>query len=580
MADNVDISLKLGTEADLSSAISAGARAGAAFAAAAQSAVKGISLTGGGRPSSAFSSVGGMQGVSSAELSKNFRSLGLNNALFSQIAVNAVKTSYGPAPINSISGISDLVKNKQAADAREWDDFVKEFKEAKKSLVHLDSYFTKPTPHATPIDLGFVGNNSWGSAWGLIKNTSMKGIAYAKLAEHFLAPFVEEALAVKSAEYAAHTARSAQGFRQEELNRQLAYLQRKHDVARMTQILAFGAAGASAGAAIGGTTLGTIGLILGSVGGPAGSVAVGAAGAKFGTIAGGTVGGIIGGGIGAVSSLWAHYKYKNEQNKLKAEYEQQGKSLDEALKRSQAQYLYGPGYNMSYQEAIGNMGIGISEEDIQTMSSNALTFRGRQAFGQVGIHEYTMLAQVPNYFAALEAGITNPETLHKLLAQDLANIGDPSYASYIASQLGGIGLGTYSALQNPAYAYATNSLNSRVLRGENARANRFIGGYVWKNAENAVVSTAASSAQNVMDAAAASESFYNEAAVTKPTATEVREAEHSFEDTREAVLKNNTVYAGNTYVIEVNVDGNNVETAKLTERDFVMGGMSYAVGGN
>ena len=44
MADNVDISLKLGTEADISSAINAGARAGAAFAAAAQSAVSGIQL--------------------------------------------------------------------------------------------------------------------------------------------------------------------------------------------------------------------------------------------------------------------------------------------------------------------------------------------------------------------------------------------------------------------------------------------------------------------------------------------------------------------------------------------------------
>ena len=46
MADNVDVSIKLGTEADIGSAINAGARAGAAFAAAAQSAVSGLQIGG------------------------------------------------------------------------------------------------------------------------------------------------------------------------------------------------------------------------------------------------------------------------------------------------------------------------------------------------------------------------------------------------------------------------------------------------------------------------------------------------------------------------------------------------------
>ena len=582
MADNVDISLKLGTEADLSSAINAGARAGAAFAAAAQSAVKGISLAT-AATSHAFSAVNGTRIGGNTDFSKEIRSLGITQGLISHLAVNAVKSSYANAnsvaTLNRVS-IESALKAQYASQTKDWDEFVKEVKESKKAIVHLDKLYTK-TNHGgktSPFDLGYTGGGSW---YGIAKYSSglaARGMAAAKMLEHFLMPYVDEAIAVKTAEYRSHTARSAAGFRQQELEERLAWLQRKHDVAMASQIILSGAAGAAAGAALGGEYGGAAGLIIGgALGGPAGALSLGVTGAKGGAVAGGVVGGIGGSILGMINSLWAHYKYKQEQEKAKEEMKQQEKTLATALKRSQAMHLFGPDYNMSYQEAIGNMGIGITEGDISAMSSNALTFRGRQAFGQVGIHEYTMLAQVPHYFQALEAGITDPEVLHKLLAADLSNIGDPSYAAYIASQLGGVGLGTYSALNNPSYYYATDSVNSRNLKGANIEASQVVEGYTWKNAVNSVLSAAASSAQNTIDAAAASDSFYNG---PKPTKDKVKDAEQTFEDARKAVMNNDVAYTGNTYVIHVNVNGEETQTAQFKERDLIMSGQTYMVGGN
>lgn len=574
MADNVDISLKLGTEADLSSAISAGARAGAAFAAAAQSAVNSIVLTG-SVSSRAFQTQ--TTAITQATRSgiTEARHIGYANTIVSDMLQKLRPATGGgggmlpPPPRQNLLAASWPQDPNRNSNVVPTEPYYKQMlainDNTRKSAKFIEAEFRVREKASGGSGGGGGANLLYHPIGGIpdrgqiYKNMFFQGLGTAKLAEEIFRPIADYFVATNLAGYQAKTARSARGYRNESLARDLAFLDLESS---------YGGKGAMA-------LLTGAGAILGGFGGAA-----------------------IGGFVGGIADLLIKSQAEDSKNRLKETFKQQEKTLSESLKRSQNAALFGSGYNTSYQEAIGNMGIGITEESISAMSSNALTFRGRQAFGQVGIHEYTMLAQVPNYFAALEAGITDPETLHKLLAQDLANIGDPSYASYIASQLGGVGLGTYAALQNPSYYFATNSVNSRVMRGANIQANSVIAGYVHKNALNEVLNTELAAGEMVQDAygrpqelgiagkllgwkatanTRISSMFYNG---ERPTQTQYDQAVKDVEMAKQAALRNDTTYTGNTYVIEVNVDGNNVETAKLTERDFVMGGMSYAVGGN
>ena len=223
------------------------------------------------------------------------------------------------------------------------------------------------------------------------------------------------------------------------------------------------------------------------------------------------------------------------------------------------------------------MGLGGSESQVMAMASNALTFRGRQAFGQVGLHEYTMMAQVPNYFAAVNNGVTDPQVLHSLLKADLDNLGDTQMAAYIASQLPGIGLDTYASLNSRYYGDTFTYLHSKMIRGEDRGIADISAGYMQKNARNAVLNRSLEGSEMRIDAYQAPKSMY---AGYKPTQSQYEQDLRDKQMITQAVMQDNVAYTGNNYTINVIVDDEVVKTETVKDRDFIMGGMSYTAGGN
>ena len=568
MADNVDISLKLGTEADISSAISAGARAGAAFAAAAQAAVGGISLS--TSASMRAFTTSSRQVSSGADLSREIRNMGLINGLIAQMAVryaaanggNGNNGGWGSKPFAPAfpdpRGGNNLPQNQWRFTYSGWKQIQGEtpevidaewYEKTEKSITNIDKLITKAygrgggggplTPYyqTTGDQIVPKGGTSWKSVWADLR----PGMAAGKAVQTLLEPIEQFAEQYYGAEYRAATARSAQGFMRENLEKHIAFRNMQTEIGMWAGI----GAGASAGS------------LLAPITGGASVI----------------VGGIIGGIAGLVNKFFKQTANEKEKQEL----EQQIKTATEVNKREGLRSLFGGSYSPSYARAFEELGFGGSESQVQAMSENALTFRGRQAFGQVGLHEYTMMAQVPNYFAAVNNGVTDPQVLHSLLQHDLNNLGDPQLAAYIASQLPGIGLGTYATINSDYYGQTFNRLHSRILRGEDRRIAGISAGYLNKNARNVILTQAEMAAEMEMDAYTAPESMY---AGFKPTREQYEQAERDKSVIKQSVMRGDTAYGGNNYVINVVVDGEVVKTENIQERDFVMGGMSYAVGGN
>lgn len=562
MADNVDISLKLGTEADLSSAISAGARAGAAFAAAAQNAVSGIQLNAGATMRAFQTSSSKVS--SSSDVTKEIRSLGLTTGLIAQMAVQRLAGTSGGnsgngggwgnkpfAPIfpepgkGGKGGLPDNIwsgtyyQRKQTAG--ETQDYIDaEWAEVtEKSVKNIDKLLTKAYGGNGGRGGGRGGfwsqmTGGWGETWGDLK----PGFAAAKVAEALARPAAEYFKEYYSAEYKAATTRSSKGLMEEKLEKDIALRNMKAEYGMF----------ASAGA----------GAALGSVIAPG-----------IGTIIGGAIGGI----AGLINKTIKETENVRETEELK----QQFKTLGEVQKREAARSLFGGAYSVGYAKTFEEMGLGGSESQVMAMSSNALTFRGRQAFGQVGLHEYTMMAQVPNYFAAVNNGVTDPQVLHSLLKADLNNLGDPQMAAYIASQLPGIGLDTYASLNSRYYGQTFSYLHSRMIRGEDRGIADISAGYMNKNARNAVLNRALEGSEMRIDAYQAPKSMY---AGYKPTQEQYEQDLRDKRMITQAVMQDNTAYAGNNYTINVIVDDEVVKTETVKDRDFIMGGMSYTAGGN
>lgn len=569
MADNVDISLKLGTEADISSAINAGARAGAAFAAAAQAAVGGISLS--TSASMRAFTTSSRQISNSNDLSREIRNMGLTNGLIAQMAVryaaanggNGNNGGWGSKPFAPAfpepRGGNNLPQNQwrftysgwkqiqgdapEAIDA-EW------YEKTEKSITNIDKLITKaygrggggggplvPYYQTTGDQIVPRGGSSWKSVWADLR----PGMAAGKFVQTLLEPVEQYAEQYYGAEYRAATARSAQGFMRERIEKNIALRNMKTEMGMWTSIGA-------------GTALGSM---LAPITGGASTI----------------VGGIIGGIAGLVNKFVKQTANEKERQEL----EQQIKTATEVSRREGLRSLFGSSYSPSYAKAFEELGLGGSEAQVQAMSENALTFRGRQAFGQVGLHEYTMMAQVPNYFAAVNNGVTDPQVLHSLLQHDLDNLGDHQMAAYIASQLPGIGLGTYATTNSDYYGQTFNRLHSRILRGEDRRVAGISAGYLNKNARNVILSRAEEAAEMEMDAYNAPMSIF---AGFKPTREQYEQAERDKGVIKQSVMRGDTAYAGSNYVINVIVDGEVVKTENIRERDFVMGGMSYSVGGN
>lgn len=177
-----------------------------------------------------------------------------------------------------------------------------------------------------------------------------------------------------------------------------------------------------------------VGSILGmAAGGIIGAaLGLGPAGALVGSQMIGQVGGLIGGLFG-----------KYDEATIKA----YAKTVAEATERVRNQSLFGVGYSTSYARMVGQQGLA-SSADVSSMAKNSLTLRGRMMLGQVGEQEMFYYSMLPNYFAALLAGVQGPE-LTNLYAQDLNAIADPSLRATIGMAVGGGSEGMYALSQSP-----------------------------------------------------------------------------------------------------------------------------------
>lgn len=579
MADNVDISLKLGTEADISSAINAGARAGAAFAAAAQAAVSGISLS--TSASMRAFTTSSRQISNSADLSREIRTLGLTNGLITQMAVARAtggnsggnNGGWGSKPFAPL--FPDPNKGKgtgivpygmvgpygafasYGGKAYGWDPEDRIYKE-----LHTFTGMYKKAYDKTmriggggglllggPGGGGGYGDGSKpGSFWS--KGDFFKTLGYAKLVEKYLRPLGEyigeagsEFLGVTGrATYRAHTARSTQGFRQEQLEK---------DVALWNM-------------------LGTYGSKTGLLGGAAIGAGIGSFVPLVGTVAGAVIGG--------VTSVVAEQLGKSQVEKKTQELAQQYKSLQDSQQRYYYNALFGGNYNTSFIRAAADLGIGLTEESQIANSSTALTFRGDLMRGRVSAAQMQTLAFMPNTLANYINMETDPAKLQAGYAADFGGLGDESLAASVAQE--SVGLSTYAALKTPAYARFRDRFNQDTLATQNARANSVIGGYMNRHAQNVVSTQVAAAAELIDNARNAPDSFWGGQA--KPTEKEAEFQRWIFDYMRKTAMEG-VLSSATPVTVNVFIDGEATQVGRaeiVQEREsYLTNGQSFITGG-
>ena len=577
MADDVDISLKLGTEADLSSAINAGARAGAAFAAAAQAAVSGISL-------SASSTMRAFQ-TSTRQIatSADIRALATNGFAtraatggfgggnggwgskpFAPLFPDPNKgkgTGVAPYGMTGPRGAFTISNGKAYA----WDSEDKIYKE----LHSFTSMYKRAYDEARRGGGGGSGGGgdllqiegSQGGRRRRLNKAAMYGaLGWAKQIQTYLRPAAEYIGEAGTgflgdwdifgfegrAGYRAHTARSTQGFRQEKLER---------DTALWNMIGEYGSKG---------------GMLAGAgVGAAWGSIVPG-----LGTVTGAVVGGIVGG----IGGLIVEQLGKTEVEKKKQELAQQYKSLQDSQQRYYNNALFGGNYNTSFIRAAADLGIGLTEESQIANSSTALTFRGDLMRGRVSAAQMQNLAFMPNTLANYINMETDPAKLQAGYAADFGGLGDESLAASVAKEA--VGLDTYAALKTPAYARFRDRFNQDTIATQNARANSVIGGYMNRQAQNVVNTQVAAAAELIDDARTAPDSFWGGQA--KPTERETEFQRSLFNYMREAAMKGPLDNA-TPVTINVFIDGEATQVGRaeiIQEREsYLTNGQSFITGG-
>ena len=566
MADNVDISLKLGTEADISSAINAGARAGAAFAAAAQSAVNGISLS--ASTSMRAFATSTRQISSSADLTREIRTLGLTNGLIAQMAVARAtggnsggnNGGWGSKPFmpafpdpKGNNNLPQLPNNGTEVVTAEW------YNKTGRAIAHLDELATKASKGggggggSNVIDAEYTEKGR-GLPWGAIKNTFFRGMSNAALAQAVTRPYYDYTVEMAEAEYKAETARSTRGFRQEQLDKLLAANKAKATYSRMA-----------------GRVAGGIGALLGTV--------IGVAAAPF-------TGGLsliaAPAALAAAGGLAGNYRareFEKESKKAEQDLLQQYKSLDESQKRYYANTLFGGNYNVSFARAVAGLGIGATEEEMMANSTTALTFRGDLARGKVSAAQMQALAFMPNTLANYINEETDPATLMAGYRADFAALGDPSLAASVAKDV--TGLGTYVAATSGVYGQMANRWNMNMLGMADSMSNSVVGGYMNRQAFNTVTDQLTAAAMFMKNAHDAPESFWGGQA--KPTDKENDWGNFLYR-WRQMVSTQGQLNNMPPMIINLNVDGETLKSVNVGEQikertSFLTGGQSFIAGG-
>ena len=586
MADNVDISLKLGTEADLSSAISAGARAGAAFAAAAQNAVNGIQLNAGATMRAFQTSSSKVS--TSADIAREIRAATITSGLITQMAVKAAVGGSGgmlPPPSKPFASAYLPMPGQggnigfHRSDPRFWGGktsdpiYIGQGDQYANDNVSKALALLKATEQIRKIMIGRFGPDGrgggrgggggytdaeWyetpGGKFGSLKNAFFKALGAGKVAQMLLTPYFEYEVAEAAAGYKAETARSVGGFRQEQLDKLIAKNKEKSTYSL------WGGLG--------------LGAVLGAVGGVIAAPFTG--GASLAAIPALMKLGAIGGGI---AGLKESSNYQKDSAKKEQELLQQYKSLSEAQKRYYNNILFGGNYNTSYAKAMADLGLGVTEETDMNNAVNALTFRGDLARGKISAGQMQALAFMPNTLAAMINGETDPAARMAAYRADLEALGDESLTASVARDT--VGLGTWVTAQSGAYAQMANRWNADTLGAVEARANSVVGGYINRHAQNVVTTQIADMAMFLKNAHDAPESFWGGQA--KPTEKENDWAAAIFNYARTTAMQN-PLGTATPIIVNFVVDGEtlksvNVGDAIKERNSFLTGGQSFIAGG-
>lgn len=189
----------------------------------------------------------------------------------------------------------------------------------------------------------------------------------------------------------------------------------------------------------------------------------------IGSIIGGVLGGLVGGaagagvGYGAGGELLSLFGKYNE-TKYKADI----KSSSDMLGRIRNQALWGSSYNTYFAKALTDIGIANGESAMSGLADKSMSFRGRMMLGQVGEQEMLYMSMMPNYYAALMAGITGPSLLN-IYKRDLDAIGDPSMRYLVGQSIGNTE--AFAAARSPYF----NSIYSSTLGATSSAESALFG---------------------------------------------------------------------------------------------------------
>lgn len=191
-----------------------------------------------------------------------------------------------------------------------------------------------------------------------------------------------------------------------------------------------------------------------------------------GEIAGSVIGGILGAlltpvlgpaamGVGyAAGGKLGQLPGKYSETKYKSDIE----SSSDMMARIRNKALWGNEYNTYFAKALTDVGIANGESAMGGLADKAMSFRARMMLGQVGEQEMLYMSMVPNFYAALMAGVTGPELLN-IYKQDLDAIGDPSMRYLIGQSVGNSE--AFAAARNPYFndMYGTLVGKTRLYEG-------------------------------------------------------------------------------------------------------------------
>ena len=235
----------------------------------------------------------------------------------------------------------------------------------------------------------------------------------------------------------------------------------------------------------------------GQAGGLFGGAAIGGAIGSVVPVIGTAIGAAAGAAIGAIiGPIYGRFK----ENEVKANMV----STNDMVGRVRNRAMFGSGYNSWFAQGMDNIGVG--QGGMAELANNAMSLRAKMMLGQVGEYDMLYYSMMPNYYAALMAGITGPE-LAKIYHNDLMGISDPSMRYVVGQAIGG--QNAFAMANNPYFGAQYSALKYTSGLYED-RTNMMEFGYMRSKADVASQDIGKSYTEIVRTARSKDKDFFND----------------------------------------------------------------------